>query len=128
MRGVYMMGEEEHSLRETPPAIVWEIGFDLARDRGRVDVFKIAVSILTCLLHDCYREDNLRIMRLFETCMLAAYDTFTTKRGYVTVKLNEKKAKRIRFNQKVRDIFEPVKKVFAAKKGNGVVDIEDFVF
>ena len=58
--------------------------------------------------------------------MLAAYDTYVTKRGYTTVKLNDKKAKRIRFNQKVRDIFAPVIKVFAKKKESGIVDIEDF--
>ena len=63
-----------------------------------------------------------------ETSMLAAYETYVTKRGYVTVKLNEKKAKRIRFNQKVRDMFASVANIFAAKKESGVVDIEDFAF
>lgn len=41
MRGVYVMGVEEHSLRETPAHRRWEIGLILAIDRGRVIVFKI---------------------------------------------------------------------------------------
>ena len=62
-------------------------------------------------------------MRLFETCMLAAYDTFTTKRGYATVKLNERKAKHIRFNQKMRDMFT---RLWPCKKNDVNID-EDII-
>ena len=123
-----IVGVYGQSLSGTPGLRQWEIDPRSSHDRGRGHSNKIASCILTCMMQDGCREENLRIMRLFETCTLAAYDTFTTKRGYVAVKLNEKKARRIRFNQKVRDIFEPVKKVFSTKKGSGIVDIEDFAF
>lgn len=52
---------------------------------------------------------------MFETCMLGAYDTFTTKRGYVTVKLNSRKAKRIKFNQALMRFFAPIAKIHIKK-------------
>lgn len=64
-------------------------------------------------------------MKLFTTCMLYAYDNYTTKRGYKTVKLNPRKARIIRFNQKVRDFFSPMMKVF--RKKNNVVFDEDII-
>ena len=73
--------------------------------------------------NDSFREDKQIDMRLFETCMLAAYDTVTTRRGYVTVKLNTRKAKRIRVNQKIRDMLTPVAKLLKKKDANIVEDI-----
>lgn len=37
---VYIKGEEEHYLHETPGHSPWEIGFDLTDDRGRVYCFQ----------------------------------------------------------------------------------------
>ena len=64
-------------------------------------------------------------MKLFTTSILEAYDPYTTKRGYKTVKLNPRKARIIRFNQKVRDFFLPLKKVF--RKKNKIVFNEDIL-
>lgn len=64
-------------------------------------------------------------MKLFTTCMLYAYDNYTTKHGYSTVKLNSRKARIIRFNQKVRNLFSPMMKVF--RKKNDVVFDEDIL-
>lgn len=47
---VYVMGVDEVSLYETPPHSSWGNHFRFINDRGRVEVFKIAMSNLTCLL------------------------------------------------------------------------------
>lgn len=70
-------------------------------------------------------------MKLFETCMLEAYDPVVTKRGYHTVKLNPRKARRIRFNQKVQNFFAPMMKVFHKPQRVAIPDEEflgDFSF
>ena len=68
-------------------------------------------------------------MKLFEVSMLEAYEPYVTKRGYHTVKLNERKAKRIRFNQHLRDIFVQITKIFKRKNyGVHINDSEIIVF
>jgi len=59
-KNVYVEREEEVYRGEAPTQSPWEIGFVLARGRGRVSVFKIVSRNLTCVLRYTCRENNLR--------------------------------------------------------------------